>query len=159
VDEGEAQRAGLEALRLCVHDRASVVGRLAPLVFRNDRQRCAWSALCDAADLHEAIARVEHEEPDVAALLRRLAVEEPAAAADDVVVQLVWSATRRALGDLESQARLSPQASAELAPVVTRVSLDVQELDRNHPGFDENRAIAAADRLLAWLVERGEENQ
>jgi DNA primase len=156
--DGEVQRAGLEALRLAVHDPESVTGRLEPLLFSDGRQRAAWVALCDGPDLHEAIRRVEQDEPDVAALLRRLAVEEPAAGADDVVVQLVWSATRRALADLESEARLSPDASTRLSGVVTRVSLDVQELDRNHPDFDESRAIEAAERLLAWLVGRGEEN-
>jgi hypothetical protein len=81
-----------------------------------------------------------------------LAVEEPAADADDVVVQLVWIASRRALADLESQVRLSPDALATLAPVAAHVSLDVQNLE------ERDTAIVTADRLLAWLVEWDEEN-
>jgi DNA primase len=150
--DGEAQRAGLEALRLVVHNPASVAGRLQPLLFSDERQRAAFATLSTAGDLHEAIRRAEDDSPDVAVLLRRLAVEEPAADADDVVVQLVWIASRRALADLESQVRLSPDALATLAPVAAHVSLDVQNLE------ERDTAIVTADRLLAWLVEWDEEN-
>ncbi len=150
--EGDAQRAGLEALRLVVHKPRSIADRLQPLLFSDERQRAAFVALSSAADLHEAIARVEDESPDVAVLLRRLAVEEPAADADDVVVQLVWIASRRALADLDSENRLSPDAFAELSRVTARVRSDIEELK------DPDGAIKAADRLVTWLVERGEES-
>ncbi|HEY5384260.1 MAG TPA: DNA primase [Acidimicrobiales bacterium] len=150
--DGEAQRAGLEALRLLVHRPESVEQRLEPLLFGDERQRAAFVALSSADSLHEAIRGAEEDSPDVAILLRRLAVEEPAADADDVVVQLVWIASRRALAGLESEIRLSPEALAELAPVTARVSRDVQELE------DREGASAASQRLLAWLVERGEDN-
>jgi DNA primase len=149
--DGEAQRAGLEALRLVVHQPESVAQRLQPLLFSDVRQRAAFVTLATAGDLHDAIRGAEDASPDVAVLLRRLAVEEPAADADDVVVQLVWIASRRALADLESEVRLSPDALVRLAPVAARVSRDVQELE-----YREG-ALLAADRLLAWLVERGEE--
>jgi hypothetical protein len=139
-------------LRLVVHNPASVAGRLQPLLFSDERQRAAFATLSTAGDLHEAIRRAEDDSPDVAVLLRRLAVEEPAADADDVVVQLVWIASRRALADLESQVRLSPDALATLAPVAAHVSLDVQNLE------ERDTAIVTADRLLAWLVEWDEEN-
>jgi DNA primase len=150
--DGEAQRAGLEALRLVVHQPASVAGRLQPLLFSDERQRAAFATLTAAGDLHGAIRSAEDDSPDVAVLLRRLAVEEPAADADDVVVQLVWIASRRALADLESQVRLSPDALATLAPVAAHVSRDVQNLE------ERDTAIVTADRLLAWLVEWDEEN-
>ena len=150
--DGDAQRAGLEALRLLVHRPESVAGRLHPFLFGDERQRGAFVALSGSASLHEAIGGTEEDSPHVAILLRRLAVEEPAADADDVVVQLVWIASRRALAGLESEVRLSPGAMAELAPVTARVSRDVQELE------DRERASAASERLVAWLVERGEEN-
>ena len=157
--DGEAQRPGLEALRLAVHRPEAVAGRFDPLLFGDERQRAAFEALRRAGDLHKAIEVSERQVPDVAALLRRLAVEEPSADADDVVVQLVWIASRRALADLESAARLSPDAVGELAPVAARVRRDVQELDRDVQESKERKtAIAAADRLLAWLVERGEES-
>ena len=97
-----------------VHQPDAVADRLKPLLFSDRRQRAAFTALSAAGDLHEAIRCVEDESPDVAALLRRLAVEEPAADADDVVVQLVWIASRRALADLDSEVRLSPDAFARL---------------------------------------------
>ncbi|HEY7948179.1 MAG TPA: DNA primase [Acidimicrobiales bacterium] len=150
--DGEAQRAGLEALRLLVHRPQSVAGRLHPFLFGDERQRAAFVALSESGSLHEAIGAAPQESPDVAILLRRLAVEEPAADADDVVVQLVWIASRRALAGLESEVRLSPGSLADLAPVTARVSRDVLELE------DRERASAASERLVAWLVERGEEN-
>ncbi len=82
----------------------------------------------------------------MADLLRRLAVEEPATDADDVVVTLVRNASRRALVVAEAQARLSPGTVAEIAPVIARVRLDLDDLD------DRDHCIEAADRLLAWLV-------
>jgi DNA primase len=150
--EGQAQRAGLEALRLVVHQPASMADRLHPLLFSDERQRATFATLDAAGDLHGAIGQAEDEAPDVAVLLRRLAVEEPAADADDVVVQLVWNATRRALADLESESRLSPDAFAELSRVSALVHADLEELK------DGDEGIKAADRLLAWLIERGEDN-
>jgi len=151
--EVDAQRAGLEALRLVVHKPQSVANRLEPLLFSDVRHRAAFATLSTARDLHDAIRCAEDDSPDVAVLLRRLAVEEPAADADDVVVQLVWIAARRALADLESEVRLSPDDWAQVAPIAAKVSRDVQELE------DREGGLVAADRLLAWLVERGEENE
>ena len=153
-EQGQAQRAGLEALRLVVHHPAAVADRLHPLLFSDDRQRAAFATLKESGDLHDAIRRTEDESPDVAVLLRRLAVEEPVADADDVVVQLVWIASRRALADLDAESRLSPDAFAQLSRVSAQVKCDVKELEMK----EGDGAIKAADRLLAWLVERGEEN-
>jgi DNA primase len=152
--DGDAQRAGLEALRLVVHEPASVADRLEPLLFSDERQRAAFATLSTAGDLHDAIRCAEDDSPDVAVLLRRLAVEEPAADADDVVVQLVWNASRRALADLDSESRLSPDNFASLSKVTARVRCDIEELELK----DGDGAIKAADRLLAWLIERGEES-
>ena len=96
--DGDAQRAGLEALRLVVHQPQTMAGRLVPLLFSDVRQRAAFVTLTGEGDLHKAIRRAEDDSPDVAVLLRRLAVEEPAADADDVVVQLVWIAAAASLG-------------------------------------------------------------
>lgn len=128
--------------------------RLDALLFKDERQRAAFEIMSATADLHEAIRSAEQDSPEVALLLRRLAVEEPALDADGVVMQLVRTASRRALADLESEARLSPDAHAELASVTTRVSLDVMELEQG----DADAALAASARLLAWLVGRVEEN-
>jgi DNA primase len=139
-------RPGLEALRLAVHSPEVVAERLESVLFADELQRAAFEVLMAAEDLHQAVALAEHEDPQVADLLRRLAVEEPAADADDVVVTLVRNASRRALVDAEARARLSPGTVAEIAPVIARVRLDLDDLD------DRERCLEAADRLLAWLV-------
>jgi len=148
----EPMRPGLEALRLAVHNPELVADRLEVVLLSDPLQAAALVALGEADSLHEAVEAAEDDQPEVAQLLRRLAVEEPSADADDVIVQLVRIASRRALADMESQARLAPDAVSELAPVTLRVRGDLEDLD--HP----DRAVAAADRLLAWLTRKGEES-
>jgi DNA primase len=148
----ETQRPGLEALRLAVHAPDSVAARLEPFLFADPIQRQVFEALQEAEDLRDALEIAEEHDDDVAGLLRRLIVEEPRADADDVVAQLVRIASRRALADVEAQARLSPDAFSRLAPLTARVRHDLDELD------DPGTGIAAADRLLAWLAGDGEES-
>jgi DNA primase len=148
---GETQKAGLEALRLAVHNRELMIQRLEPVLFSDPTQRTAYEVLLASGSLHEAIELAEERQADVAGLLRRLAVEEPSADVDGVVVQLVRFASRRALAEIDAQARLSPERFIELAALSSRVKRIVEELD------DPGLVTAAADRLLAWLVERGEE--
>ena len=80
---------------------------------RDTRSRSAarGSRAAQAAD----VAGDTLVETPVAQLLRRLAVEEPAADADAVVVQLVRNASRRALAEVDAQARISPETYAEVA--------------------------------------------
>jgi DNA primase len=144
----DISRPGLEALRLFVHRPERVSDRLEPVLFPDELQRAAYQALAGAVDLHQAVESAEEGDPRVASLLRRLAVEEPATDADDVVVTLVRNASRRALTVSEAQARMSPNTVGEIAPVIARVRHDLDELD------DGERSLAAADRLLAWLVGR-----
>jgi DNA primase len=149
----DISRPGLEALRLAVHRPEGVAERLEPVLFPDELQRAAFEALTSSVDLHEAVDAAEDHDPRVAGLLRRLAVEEPATDADDVVVTLVRNASRRALTVAEAQARLSPNTVGEIAPVIARVRHDLDELD------DSDRCLAAADRLLAWLVGRDDTNE
>jgi DNA primase len=146
----DISRPGLEALRLAVHRPEQVGDRLEAALFPDELQRAAFEALTGADDLHEAVEAAEHRDPRVAGLLRRLAVEEPA---DDVVVTLVRNASRRALAVAEAQTRMSPDTVSEIAPVIARVRHDLDELD------DRERCLAAADRLLAWLVGRDDTNE
>jgi DNA primase len=149
----DTPRPGLEALRLAVHRPDVVADRLEAVLFDDELQRAAFDALAGADDLHDAIASAEESNPSVASLLRRLAVEEPAADADDVIVTLVRNACRRALAGWESQARLSPDSIAEFAPAIARVRHDLDELEESERGNE------ATERLLAWLVGRGEANE
>ena len=142
-------RPGLEALRLAVHRPELVADRLEAVLFPDELQRAAFEILVEAQDLHEAVETAERSDPRVASLLRRVAVEEAASDADDVVVTLVRHASRRELLDVEAQARLSPDKVGELAPEIARVRRDLDELDESEGD------LAAVDRLLAWLVGRG----
>jgi len=146
-------RPGLEALRLTLHRPELVADRLEAVLFSDDLQRAAFEVLAGADDLHEAVEAAERQDPRVAALLRRLAVEEPVADADDVAMTLVRQASRRALSAVEAQARLSPDTVDRIAPVIARVRRDLDELDEPEVG------LVAADRLLAWLVGRDEANE
>ncbi len=136
-------RPGLEALRLAIHRPEEMAERLEAPLFRDDLQRSAFVALVEADDLPGAI---DSANPEVRALLLRLVVEEPRAEPGEVVLQLVRDAARRELALVTREARTSPEAAAEAASA----SVWVQELD------DPAAAAAATDRLVAWLVGRGQ---
>ena len=134
----------LEALRLAVHRRAEVEPKLHAVLFADERNLAAFSALAAASTVHEAIAAVD---PETADLLQRLAVEEVSAEVDDVLSQLVRRAARRAVADLEADVRADPEQSAAVQPTMAWLKHTLELL----PDPD------AADRLVAWLVQWGEE--
>ncbi len=149
-------RPGLEALRLAVHRPDSVADRLEEVLFGDDVQRRAFVALTEADSLHDAI---DTAPPDVADLLRRIAVEEPLVSDDSlgdpgdaVVTQLVRVATRRALGDLQVEARTAPSGLDGALAESARVKLWLEELG------DPSGGSEATHRLLAWLLERRRED-
>lgn len=147
----EISRAGLEGLRLFAHSPEMVSQRLEPFLFAEGLERRTFEALSGAGTLHAAVEKTELDEPDVASLLRRLSVEEPAADVDDVVVQLVRMTAKRALADLDARARREPQSLAEIAAQSSTVRRDLEGLD------DREGSAEAVERLLAWLSIRGEE--
>lgn len=134
----------LEALRLAVHRRDEVIGRLHVVLFADERNLAAFSALATSATVHDAITAAD---PGAADLLQRLAVEESSAEIDDVLTQLVRRAAHRALTELEAEARADPDQALGLAATVTWLRVTLEDL----PDAD------AADRLVAWLVQWGEE--
>jgi hypothetical protein len=138
----------VEALKLAVHRPEDVADRLDEILFHDDLHLAAYRALAAAEKLHDAIAAAD---PGAAELLQRLAVEEPDTDPDDVVALLVREATRRALTELEADARSGSDRFLEVAPVIGWVKLAVEELDQ--PGT----RLDAASRLVAWLAERAEE--
>jgi DNA primase len=154
--EDPSSRPGLEALRLAVHRPEDVADRIEDVLFGDDLQRRAFLALVDADNLHDAI---DAAPADVADLLRRVAVEEPIIpldapidAVDAVVNQLVRVATRRALSDLQVQARTASQDLDGTAAEAVRVRLWLEELDDSSDGSEATR------RLLAWLLDRRRED-
>jgi DNA primase len=144
----DGTRPGLEALRLAVHDPDRIGDRLERLLFVDEMQARAFDALASTDGVIEAIALVEDDDPDVATLLRRLAVEEPAVGADECVVHLVRAAAHRSLVGLQAEARLDPDLVARIAADSGQVARDLELIGTSDEGLE------AADRLLAWLHKR-----
>ncbi|MGH9006962.1 MAG: DNA primase, partial [Acidimicrobiales bacterium] len=148
-------RPGLEALRLAVHRPEEVVDRIEDVLFGDELQRQAFLMLVEAQSLHDAI---DAAPPDVADLLRRVAVEEPVIPTDApvdpveaVVTQLVRVATRKALAELDVETRTSSRGLDGTNPEVRRVRLSLEQLDDPIDGRE------ATQRLLAWLLDRRRE--
>jgi DNA primase len=148
------QRAGpgLEALKLAVHRPEDVAGRVHAVLFTDEVQKGAFTALLEHDDLHDAIASAS---PDMAALLRRVTVEEPIIGApdwgeqvDSVVSVLLRGAVRRALSNVEIEARSQDGSWQASAAETAQVRLWLAELDDGASGR------AASERLVAWLVEK-----
>jgi DNA primase len=146
-------RAELEALRLAVHRAPEFAQhlpeappqRLAEVLFAEPVHRAAFLALLSATTLHQAIAE---SDPDVAALLHRLALEETDAEAIDVLCLLVKAAGQRALARIEADAR------------VRGAALDVGWLKRSVEDLSETASrIDGLERLVPWLVAQAEEDR
>ena len=137
----------IEALRLAIFAPETVADRLEEVLFSDERNLAAFRALASAVTLHEAI---EKADPGAAALLQRLAVEEATADPDDVIALLADRAGQRALAALDADVRADPTRFLELAPVSSWLKVTLEQLREPASRVD------ASDRLVAWLVQRGE---
>jgi len=138
-----AEGPELTALRLAVHQPADVPAWVEGSLFSDDVNLDAFEALCSADTLAEAI---EKARPDAAALLQRLAVDDPPNAdADDIVCRLVHEAGRRALSDLQSALR-ADDATDDLRRHFETLKRMTERLQDTTSGTD------AAEQLVAWLV-------
>jgi DNA primase len=137
----------LEALRLAVHQPDAVADRLEGVLFSDEVNFAAFAALCTAATLEEAIGAAR---PDAAALLQRLAVEEAEADADDVLRLLVANAAQRSLSILQSEARNSDEPT-EYSATIAWLKHTTEQL------WDDATSLGAAEQLVPWLVQFGEE--
>jgi len=102
--------------------------------------------------VHDA---VETASPEVANVLRRVIVEEPMSGdpelgdpVDSVVTVLVRGAARRAMTDIEAEARAGDDAWQSRVAETAQVRLWLDQLDDPGAGRD------AADRLVVWLADR-----
>ncbi|MGH9082966.1 MAG: hypothetical protein ACRDWN_06445, partial [Acidimicrobiales bacterium] len=152
-----SQRPGLEALRLAVHRPELVADRLEAALFVDELQRTAFLALAEADDLRSAVDRAD---PEVAALLRRVIVEEPVPPDDPrvdpvapVLAQLVRDAARRELADLQAELRATSGDLGAVAAETASVRRWLEDLD------DAGRGRTAADRLVAWLSRARQESR
>ena len=67
---------------------------------------------------------------------------------DTVVAPLLRGAAKRALGEMESQSRVDDDSWQARAAETAQVQLWLDELGESGSGRD------AADRLVAWLIQR-----
>ena len=149
IRQDERRGPEIEVLRLAVHRPEDVATRLEEVLFEDELCLAAYRALVGATRLHEAI---EAADPAAATLLQRLAVEDTDAEADDVVARLVDRAVSRRLAELQSEARVDSEHFAELASVTEYLKRGMEEL------LDPETRVEAAERLVAWLTERVEED-
>ncbi|MGH9263739.1 MAG: DNA primase [Acidimicrobiales bacterium] len=138
----------VEALRLAVHRPEEVADSLHEALFADPVVLAGYRALCSATTLAQAVDQAGRDgaDPDVASLLRRLAVEEPDAATDDVLARLAEEAANRVIAELEAEAR----RTGELTEDVAWLKLAIGELREQGTGID------ATGRLVRWLVDRFE---
>jgi DNA primase len=137
----------LDALRLAVHRPEEVADRLEEALFGDPLNQSAFVRLAGSQTLHEA---VEQAEPEVGALLARLAVEESEEDADETIATLVWSAASRAESELRSESHASEERFAEIAQTLSWLKLEMEAL-----AVPAER-VEASRRLVAWLADRGE---
>ena len=126
------------------HEPEAMAGRLHDVLFADELTVAAWRALASTDSLHDAI---DVADPGAAALLQRLAVEEPYEEPDNVIGRLAREAGVRALADLEAVVREADDPGA-FAPAMGWLKLTVEELR------DPASAVDASDRLVRWLVDR-----
>jgi DNA primase len=139
-----------EALKLAIHHPELVASRLEGVLFADELHRAAFDALAASATLHEAI---ESADAGAAELLRRLAVEDSDAEADDVIALLAAAAGNRVLRALEADVRADPARLSELSPTIAWLKLTIEQLR------ETVTRVAASEGLVAWLVQnsQGEE--
>jgi DNA primase len=143
---------GMEALKLAVHRPELVDERVHAVLFADPLQRDAFLALLDAESAHDA---AESASPEVAIVLHRVIVEEPVEGdpelgdpVDSVVTVLLREAARRALAEMEVESRTGEDTWRSHAADSAQVGLWLNQLEESEAGRD------AAERLVAWLVER-----
>ncbi len=137
----------LEALRVAVNHPEAVAANLHEVLFADPSVLEGYRALRRSTTLHEAIAGAD---PATAALLQRLAVEDDESDPDDVMARLAEEAAKRAVADLEVDARQSANAR-DYADDMGWLKLSIEELR------DPAAAVEATGRLVRWLIQRFEE--
>ena len=141
----EVDRRELDALRWAVHSPELMSGRLDAVLFADPVARSAFEALT-TLPWHECL---ERSSPQVAALLQRLAVEDPESGdpagerATRVVVNLVEASSQRLL---RSMVRNEDPRSVEV-----KATLDALVNARASEHWD--RAEEAAALLVTWIAD------
>jgi hypothetical protein len=143
--EHPVDRRELDALRWSVHAPSLVGGRLDVSLFADPVARSAFAALT-AGTLEEAL---HHDDPQVAALLQRLAVEEAPAGAtvEELVSRVVVN-----LAEASSQRRLASMLrSGDERSTQMKALLDALVRERDAGSWASAEEVAA--KLVAWNAE------
>jgi DNA primase len=141
-------RREVDALRWAIHAPELMTGRLDAVLFADALARSAFDAMAQWP-WHEALDRAT---PEVAALLQRLAVEDPETGgppeelANRVVVNLVEASSQRLLA---SMLRQDDPRSAEV-----KAMLDVLANARASEHWEV--AEKAASQLVTWIADDGD---
>jgi DNA primase len=139
VPSSPADSPAVEVLRLAVNRPETVVDWLDECLFDDPIHAEAYRTLVAAATIHEAI---ESAPPAVAALLSRLAVEEPVEDAFDPVMLLLRATGKRLIARIRSAAEPDLELLADVARLVDAVGSD-------------DRGIVAAGQLLSLASQTG----
>lgn len=139
----------LEALRLAVHRRDSIIELLVPELFVDPLCATVYDLLLSSSSLHDAIS---DGGPEVAEMIQRISVEESDADPLDVAGRL-WE---RFLETQIDECRLTARgADAETyAALADDMSWFRHRLDDLRA---PERKAAAVDGLLTWMLEEAEE--
>ncbi len=146
-------RPALEALRLLVHQRHLVEGRLIGAMFDNDVQRDVFESLVDAGAVSTAVdllnARGDTEAAD---LLARIVVEQPgrsysALDAFAVIAQLLRAAAQREQREIERELR-----SGDLSPHDGHAM--VRDVKERLLALGGDEGVSAEIDLREWLLAR-----
>ena len=129
----------LEVLRLAVNRPETVVDWLHECLFDDPLHRDTYRVLAESATIHEAI---ESSPPDVAALLSRLAVEEPADDPMDPLLLLIRSLGLRQLAVERSSGDADLEVLATLARLVDQLA-------------GRDTGVTAARELLEFVTRQG----
>jgi hypothetical protein len=127
-----------------IHRPEAVADRMPELLFDDELNAAAYRAVTSTSTLHEAIAGAE---PAVVALLQRLAVEDAVDDGDGVLTRLAQEAGRRALADIDAEARHA-ENPLDYAALVEWLKLTIEQLS------EPDLALDASSVLVAWLMDR-----
>ncbi len=137
----------VEALRMLATRPDDIAGRLHEALFGDPVTLEAFVALRDHGSVRDALA---HVADDTAELLQQVAMADTEADPDDVFCRVVVEAGRRALRELEAEARTADDPLS-YAEAMAWLKLSIEDV------LDEHTGIEPAEQLLAWLAQQPEE--
>jgi hypothetical protein len=130
-----------------------VADRLDLVLFGHPLSRSAFTALCQAPSVQEAIDITDSQ---TASLLGRLAVDPDDADPDSVVLRLVERAGLDAVAELRAELRSSeaPELAPGYSEIIAWLKLAIEMLRSEDADGGSEAARDAENRLVRWLIDR-----